>query len=227
MNTIYYSKGKIALTLLGCIAITFLGIWMWGAGHGKVAFAGFILSVVGPLGALGTAKMLISDPVALRFDSTGLSGSTMWRKFEARWSDVESVGISTTTTSSSFGLFKSRSHSLEIKLEGGLFGGKTYSISPGFLSLDSNGLEGVIDQMARARSGAPVAHAPQPVRAEAPRDSLEGLRPEVFDADAAFARYMAKQGQTADAGSVQPLPVEPPRPAYAPPARPVFGRKAA
>jgi hypothetical protein len=144
----------------------------------------------------------------------------MWRKRELHWSDVADVSVKTVSSYAAYGLIKTgSSSSLVIAVNGGLFGTKKLNLANSLLTLDSAGLPGLVDQLERARAGAPVMARSAPARAAARstpfRDPLEGVpRSDDFDPDAALARYLARRDH---APSVEPQV----------PARPVFGRKMA
>ncbi len=178
------------------------------------------MALLGPPFALGSAKILLSDRVALRFDNRMIFIATMWRKRELLWSEVLELGTATVSTYALYGLVKTGSStSLSIITKKSLFGSQKLEVSPSFLELGSGGFPTLVEQLERAKAGAllgvETAPTAKSVSQNRSRDALEGApRSDDFDPDAALARYMARRDQTADI------------PAHAP-SRPAFGRKAA
>jgi hypothetical protein len=218
MQTIYYNTGRLILSLIGGAIFTLIGLMLISLGHGRLA--GILVALICPILCIGCVKILLSDQVALRFDNQRLSVATMWRKCELSWSEVTGIAVSTTSYSM-FGFIKTGSDSsLEIKTAGSIFGAKTFSLSPGLLKLSATGFAGLAAQLQQARSGvaafAPSAPTALASSSTVSRDPLEGARlSDDFDADAVFARYMARRDEAVISNPPQS------------PVRPVFGRKAA
>jgi hypothetical protein len=217
MQTIHYSTGRLVLSLIAGVAMVFVGFMLVEVAHGKLAFASWIIALLGPPLALGSVKLLLGDRVALRFDRQRVFIATMWRKRDLLWSEVEEISVKTVTTYGAYGLIKTgSSRSLVIAAKGGLFGTTKLDLSENLLELDSAGLDGIVEQLERARVGGQVMQSavPQaaPARDFSRRASLEGApRSADFHPDEAVARYTARRAQTPTAM----------------PARPSFGRKAA
>jgi hypothetical protein len=230
MQTIRYATGQLALGLIAGFPMFFLGLYLLSVGHGKLAFCGGILALLGPVLVLGSAKLLLGDHVALRFDDQRVFIATMWRKRELRWSEVTEINVATVSTYAFFGLIKTSSGaSLQIAAKAGLFGAKKFSLSEGLLKLDSSGLLGLVAQLERARSGAQVigsaVAADPPARDTRHTYPLDDNRPaDGFDADAIMARYLGNRSTVVgeaprSAPRLNGISLEP--------ARPAFGRKIA
>ncbi len=225
MRIIRYSTAKLAMGLGASILMTMFSFVLLQSDRGKVAFAGFVFVVVGPLLALGTIKLLVGDRLALRFDNRSIEIGTMWRRRLFSWPEIASIGMNEVSSYALYGLVKTgTSHSLTIKTQGGLFGAKSYNISKAFLDIGKAEYVALPDQLARAKEGAmPEANIPRHV--PHPIVMPDTPMPEkAFDADAVFARYIEKQREQPEATPMlngAPLPVV----ASGRPQRAGFGRK--
>lgn len=190
MRMIRYSMTKLALGMVAGVLMAWAGVAIGANAHGKLAFASWILILVGPILSIGTLRLMLGDGVALRFDANSVQISTMWQTRLFAWSEIESVGAQVVNSYALYGAVKTGStESLTIKAKGGLFGSKSYALSKGFLDLSDVEYRTLIDQLEEARLDA--AHgraAPASVSVQAP-----ATVPPAFDADAVFARHMANR----------------------------------
>ncbi len=225
MRIIRYSTAKLAMGLGASILMTMFSFVLLQSDRGKVAFAGFVFVVIGPVLALGTIRLLVGDRLALRFDNRSIEIGTMWRRRLFSWPEIVSIGMNQVSSYALYGLVKTgTSHSLTIKTQGGLFSTKSYNISKAFLDIGKAEYDALAHQMARAKDGAMPEtdvprHVPQPTAvSDTPMPEM------AFDADAAFARYLEKQREQPEATPMlngAPLPVV----ASGRPQRSGFGRK--
>jgi hypothetical protein len=158
MTTIKYSTGKLICGMVLSCPITLLGLELAMYGHRKIFFAGLIFLIVGPLMLLGTLKLLMGDQIALRYDNRSLEIGTMWRKGKFAWPQVNFIGTQVTTTRGFFGLVRTgQSEMLVVKVDGGMLGSTTYSISKLLLDLGHIAYADLPHLLSEARDGTHVA----------------------------------------------------------------------
>lgn len=204
---------------------------LWGAGHlhgVKHLAALFLIPMCGLLIAL-SARRVLGDLTALRWDAQGLTVASLWTRRAAAWSQVQSITLDEVSTYALYGLLRIGSNrSLTVRFTDGRPG--KLSISSGLLDLQDHTLESLALTLQAAQMGrgaprngwesAPAAGngfaAAPPQRATRPAPA-----PAAVDADAAIARYMAEQARA------QPQYTSPaPTVSYGGgPARATFGRR--
>jgi hypothetical protein len=191
MHEIKFSSAKLAIGLVLSIVAVPLAVAMLGSDRGKVQFAAWVLLVLCPMFTLICIRWLLSSRPAIAFDAHKLMVTTLWRSHVMRWSDVVEIGTGNLSTYAAYGMVKTSSQNdLNIVVRKGTSRVKKIRVPLMFMSLP-NGINGLLDDLERASQGAMPSTAP--IAAPRQPDPQSGN----FDADAAFARYMAAQNQAA------------------------------
>jgi hypothetical protein len=223
MHSFYYKKGANALGAATMAA--------FGVGIGKLWYdrGGFMLLAFAVLMAIGTAKATLdamsSDP-ALRFDHRSLWVRKAWGGLvEIPWRDVHDVALKIHTVRYMGIVPISRTAYVSIACEGGLLGARRWRVSTSGLGMNpsqSAELFAILKQahidavgVAAAAMAAAGGHG-WGVSPAKPKPELTAMG---FDADAAFARYMASKDEHQPPQTASAVP----RPQM--PQRPTFGRR--
>lgn len=205
MQVVRYAMGKLLLAAGACLAVAIGGVAFY---DGELGFKSILLLLCAPIGAIGAVLLLaraVGSREALRFDGVNLRVTGLLGAKEVRWSEVIGIELQRVTTHGLFGLVKtSQSDSIMIQVHGGLTGAKKLLVRASLLELGPEGSTGLLYDLDRARDGAAPAR---------PSHDPVSDADDVFDADAALARYMARRASEPEAA---PVPV-----------RPSFGRKVA
>jgi len=224
MHNFYYKKGANAL---GAATMAAFGI-----GVGKIWYdrGGFMLLAFALLMAVGTAKAALdamSSEPALRFDRHSLWVRKVWGGVEeVFWRDVHDISLKVHTVRYMGIIPVSRTAYVVITCEGGLFGARRLRLSTSGLGMNaaqSANLVAILKQAhidAVGEAAAAMAAAGSQGWGIAPPKQRPEPAASNFDADAAFAHYVASQEQ-ADPKATPAMP----RPAV--PQRPTFGRRVA
>jgi hypothetical protein len=198
MRIVYYSAWRLGFAVAAGLAMFLMSFGMFDSSRGKTQFAGLLFLIIGPLLAGGAAKALLGDRVALRISRDMLQISTLWRRRVVDWDEITGVGFKLVGSYGLFGLFKLfSSRQLEITVKGGLFGGKTLTLSRLFLDLKDDEYYALPETMMAVRDGE-LGDRPgaQPAAVAVRRAELPYPTPvheASFDPDAALARYQARK----------------------------------
>lgn len=217
MKTVDYSKANLIKTAFGCPALAIAGL-------ACIAWTGPFVSAILLIGAAALlasgvqgARKLWGDPTALRYDGDRLTIITMWSQTAVPWTQVHEIGTSTLSTYGFYGLIRiARTNYLTIKVGGGMFG-KKYRLLSDMFDLDKAGFAALLDDLVacqRAALGAPLRS--QPAAASKPVWVGDAPQVDVFDPDAALAKYLSRrdtQGQEKADAETAPMPM------------PAFGRR--
>jgi hypothetical protein len=207
---------------------------------GRGAFLAIVLaSLIGNLSGINglfaiTGGIMISGAVCrwtmssrpgMSWDERILTVNRSWSTIRLPWRDIEKVGMRKVTQRVWFVIPVSSHLELFIVTKGLIMGHRTLRIPMLYLSPGDDGLRSLDqafnDSRAAAAKGDRFGFGPATAPPRVEVDEVGGTG---FDADAVFARYMAKR----DALPGSPASASP-QPAAAPtaPARPQFGRRTA
>ncbi len=198
MRTIKYSYEKL---ITGAAIGVFMmpgGYWLTELGIRKAYFCGWVFMIIAPFLLIGSLNKLAGDRVALRWDENAVHIKTLWQQTTARWPDVVSI-----TRRAHNG-----SEAVVIKVNGGVFGSKDYSLSPMFIDLGNDGIGGLMAKLEHARRG----HDPHTQQANQTAALPQSVTTSptatgTFDADAAIARYLEKRDVPVTQPAATPRPV--------------------
>jgi hypothetical protein len=225
MRSFYYRPGKNAFLalLLGGLGLFFGKVWF--------ASGGFIPMVSTCLLLVGAAKLgfdaMSREPV-IKFDEQNLWVRKAFGGLQQiPWRDVHHVGLKVLTIRY-YGIIPvGRTEQIVITCNGGTFGAKRLRLSAGTIDLPPAGAAELVHILQKAHeaavglSGVAMAGAPSHGWGVKSSKPAEAEPQEVFDADAAIARYLAQKEAGAKAEAAAPAPASP----LHVPQRPVFGRR--
>lgn len=195
MKTVDYAKANLIKTVVVCPVLAVAGLACLGRVGAFVSVIILIGVVVLVACGVQSARKLLGDATALRYDQDRITISTMWTENTVRWSDVAEVGTSALNTYALYGLIKVGSTKyLDIKMRGG-FMAKKYRLLSDMFDLDKTGFLALLGDLAAhqlAAEGRP-ARPLEENSAKAPEWAASAPQADVFDADAALANYLRRQ----------------------------------
>lgn len=233
MRSFYYRPGRNAFMALSAAVSAMYMANNWWQDGGTVMLIGVALFGVA---AVKAGMNAINTSPALRFDQDRLWIRTAFTGLhELRWSEVHAITLEVYTVRK-FGIPVSRTESIFIRCEGGLFGTRRLGLSANTLQLPGGGAKELLDILKQAHvaavgiAGVAMAGAGRHGWGVAPEGEPAEHSTDVFDPDAAIARYLESKQQP-DQAEQAPPSSPPPAPAAthrsAMPQRPVFGRRVA
>jgi hypothetical protein len=229
-NAITYSQGKLLLggaffLICGLVTLVMFDL----SDTYTFAVMAINLAAAGVFGYKG-----VSENIAVSYDQNGLTINPLWGRTKTiAWSSVMTVNERIDRYQWSFITLWTTTR-IVIKHSGGVLGKTTTDIPASFINLPEGGSEAFVAMLRRVHTLAEAGVSVSGSGALAPRRSdpvvhhastADAKEPSgEFDADAAFARFMANR-ETGEQSGGYVSPQERPNPGL--PTRPIFGRKVA
>jgi hypothetical protein len=224
VRKIHYRPGRLSFAVFGWGAIgaafLYLGVVK---GSSLAVFGGAFCGYF----AFAAGRTAFADRPALAWDEAGLTINTPHRSAHFSWSQIRNIAIETITLRY-WGIIPiARQQHLTIAGDRGLTGSTWFRLTPGHLQLPPGGVDALHAMLFAARlaaigeAGIATAGTGRHGRGVAPAQTVEPATPAEklagsdFDADAAFARYLAQRQREDSASAAVPHA----------PARPTFGRR--
>lgn len=143
MQIIKYSTVKLLIAVMIGIIIIPFALELSGAERVKLRAAGWLFIVLGPMMVVGASRKLLGEGVALRYDNSSIYIEGLWKKRQARWSEVKIIGVNSINTYSAFRIFKTSLRYYYIEFSGSAFASTKVNIAPLFLSLEGKTLDDI------------------------------------------------------------------------------------
>jgi hypothetical protein len=190
MTVIRYSVTKLFIAIVLSLGTLPIVIQMLNSERGKLQFLGLICVIIFPMLAVGAAMKLLGKGEALRFDSETIYIEGLWKKRDARWSEVIDIDIRTISSYAFYGLVKTGStDNIFVQFQDGLFGGTKIQLSPMFLEKQGMNNRALLEKMQSAWSKHAVGNGVG--YHETAASSAQGSSS--FDTDIVMARYLAQR----------------------------------
>jgi hypothetical protein len=222
----YYQSATRNLTMV-VLCVLAAGFFSWRYVAEDGSFFELIMMSASIAGALHGGWGFIQKEPAISFDREGVRLRRWCGVADIPWRDVHGVTTKVVT------IRGTEIKWLSVACEGGLMGSRSVNVSLSSLDIAAGNEEMVAAAVYQAwvaamgESAVAMAGAGHKGWGANFYDSAEPANR--FDADAAFARYQAKQGLDQPEYGTPSIPATPsvaPSPASSAPPRPVFGRKA-
>lgn len=149
MKKVEYHKGKLLFSVIAGIILIPFALMLLDADSRKFQLVGLIFIIFGPTLSLGASLKLFGEGIALRYDANNIYIEDMWKKQQARWSEVTGAGQynQDIRVGGIFGIAQSNQY-LYVDFKGGMFGKKRILLSHNFLKISKDELLKIAAELA-------------------------------------------------------------------------------